>query len=90
MAKTIDELSGVQVEELQEGDEEMEEVEEIDNGGGVGAFLAPPREKMAKKTLLKKASTKNISVKPESSSGSCCLATRPVWTRKTVLPWLWQ
>ena len=25
-----------------------------------------------------------------SSSGSCCLATRPVWTRRTVLPWLWQ
>ena len=56
VVKTIDELSGVQVEELQEGDEEREEVEEIDNGGGVGAFLAPARRKMVKKTLLKKAS----------------------------------
>ena len=43
VAKTIDELSGVHDDELQEGDEEMEEVEEIDNGGGIGAFLAPPR-----------------------------------------------
>ena len=32
VAKNTDELSGVQVEELQEGDEEMEEVEEVDNG----------------------------------------------------------
>ena len=59
---------GVQVEELQEGDEEMEEVEEIDNGGGVGAFLAPARRKMVKKTLLKKASAKNVAVKPETRS----------------------
>ena len=44
VVKNTDELSGVQVEELQEGDEEME-VEEVDNGGGVGAFLAPPRKK---------------------------------------------
>ena len=68
VAKTIDELSGVQDDELQEGGEEMEEVEEIDNGGGVGACLAPPRKKMVKKTLLKKASTKNASVKPETRS----------------------
>ena len=27
---------------------------------------------------------------PWSSSGSCCLATRPVWTRTTAPPWLWQ
>ena len=38
VAKNTDELSGVQVEELQEGDEEMEEVEEVDNGGGVEHF----------------------------------------------------
>ena len=68
VVKPIDELSGVQVEELQEGDEEMEEVEEIDNGGGVGAFLAPARRKMVKKTLLKKASAKNVAVKPETRS----------------------
>ena len=69
VAKTIDELSGVQVEELQEGDEEMEEFdEEVDGRGGVGAFLAPPRKKMVKKTLLKKASMKNVSVKPETRS----------------------
>ena len=68
VAKNTDELSGVQVEELQEGDEEMEEVEEVDNGGGVGAFLMPPRKKMVKKTLLKKASAKNVSVKPETRS----------------------
>ena len=46
----------------------MEEVEEIDNGSGVGAFLAPARRKMVKKTLLKKASAKNIAVKPETRS----------------------
>ena len=67
-AKNTDELSGVQVEELQEGDEEMEKVEEVDNGGGVGAFLAPPRKKMVKKTLLKKAPAKSASVKPETRS----------------------
>ena len=68
VAKNTGELSGVQVEELQEGDEEMEEVEEEDNGSGVGAFLAPPRKKMVKKTLLKKAPAKNASVKPETRS----------------------
>ena len=68
VAKNTDELSGVHVEELQEGDEEMEEVEEVDNGGGVGAFLMPPRKKMVKKTLLKKTSAKNVSVKPETRS----------------------
>ena len=68
VVKPIDELSGVLGEELQEGDEEMEEVEEIDNGGGVGAFLAPARRKMVKKTLLKKASAKNGAVKPETRS----------------------
>ena len=68
VVKPIDELSGLQVEELQEGDEEMEEVEEIDNGGGVGAFLAPARRKMVKKTLLKKASAKNVAAKPETRS----------------------
>ena len=67
VVKPIDELSGVQVEELQEDDEEMEEVEEIDNGSGVGAFLAPARRKMVKKTLLNKASAK-IAVKPETRS----------------------
>ena len=44
----------------------MEEVEEEDNGSGVGAFLALPRKKMVKTTLLKKASAKNASVKPET------------------------
>ena len=68
VVKPIDELSGVQVEEIQEGDEEMEEVEEIDNGSGVGAFLALARRKMVKKTLLKKASAKNVAVKPETRS----------------------
>ena len=68
VVKPIDELSGAQGEELQEGDEEMEEVEEIDNGGGVGAFLAPTRKKMVKKTLLKKAPAKNGAVKPETRS----------------------
>ena len=68
VAKNTDELSGVQVEELQEGNEEIEEVEEVDNGGGVGVFLAAPREKMVKKTLLKKASANNVSVKPETRS----------------------
>ena len=38
-AKTIYEVSGVQVEELQEGDQEMEEVEEIDNGVVLERFL---------------------------------------------------
>ena len=60
--------SGVQIQEIQEGDEEMEDVEEEDNGSGVGAFLAPPRKKMVKNTLLKKASAKNVSVKPETRS----------------------
>ena len=54
--------------ELQEGDEEMEEVEEEENGSGVGAFLVPPRMKMVKKTFLKKASAKNVSVMPETRS----------------------
>ena len=67
-AKNTDDLSGVQIQEIQEGDEEMEEVEEEDNGSGVGAFLAPPRKKMVKKTLLKKAPAKNASVKPETRS----------------------
>ena len=57
-----------EVEELQEDDEEMEEVEESDNGGGVGAFLAPKRKKLVKKTLLKKASAKNGLAKPETRS----------------------
>ena len=60
--------SGVQNQEIQEGDEEMEEVEEEDNGSGVGAFLAPPRKKTVKKTFLKKTSAKNVSVKPETRS----------------------
>ena len=60
--------STVEVEELQEDDEEMEEVEESDNGGGVGAFLAPKKKKMVKKTLLKKASAKNGFAKPETRS----------------------
>ena len=34
---------------------------EKDNGSGVGAFLAPPRKKMVKKTLLKKTPAKNAS-----------------------------
>ena len=68
VVKPIDELPGVLGEELQEDDEEMEEVEEIDNGGGVGAFLAPARKKMVKKTLLEKASAKNGIVKPETRS----------------------
>ena len=60
VVKPIDEVLGALGKELQEDDEEMEEeVEEIDNGGGVGAFLAPARRKMVKKTLLKKASAKN-------------------------------
>ena len=51
----VDDPSGVQNQEIQEGDEEMEEVdEEEDNGSGVGAFLAPPRKKTVKKTFLKK------------------------------------
>ena len=40
VVKSIDEVPGGLGEELQEDDQEMEEVEEIDNGGGVGAFLA--------------------------------------------------
>ena len=66
--KSIDEVPGVFREELQEDDEEMEEVEEIDNGGGVGAFLAPTKKKLVKKTLLKKASAKNGIAKPETRS----------------------
>ena len=68
MVKPIDEVPGGMGEELQEDDEEMEEMEEIDNGGGVGAFLAPTRKKMVKKTLLKKASAKNGIAKPETRS----------------------
>ena len=45
----------------------MEELEDLgDNGSGVGAFLAPPRKKMVKKTNLKKAPVKGISVKAET------------------------
>ena len=66
--KSIDEVPGVFREELQEDDEEMEEVEEIDNGRGVGAFLAPTKKKLVKKTLLKKASAKNGIAKPETQS----------------------
>ena len=67
VVKSIDEVPGVFPEELQEDDEEMEEVEEIDNGVGVGAFLAPIK-KLVKKTLLKKASSKNGIAKPETRS----------------------
>ena len=66
LAKNADDVSGVQIQEIQEGDEKMDEVEEEDNGSGVGAFLAPPRKKM--KTRLKKALAKNASVKPETRS----------------------
>ena len=68
VVKSIGEVPGVFREELQEDDEEMEEVEEIDNGGGVGAFLAPTKKKLVKKTLLKKASAKNGLAKPETRS----------------------
>ena len=68
VVKSIDEVPGGLGEELQEDDEEMEEVEEIDNGGGVGAFLAPPKKKMVKKTLHKKASAKNGIAKAETRS----------------------
>ena len=68
VVKPIDEVPGGLGEELQEDDEEMEELEEIDNGGGVGAFLAPTKKKMVKKTLLKKASAKNGIAKPETRS----------------------
>ena len=48
--------SGVQIQEIHEGDEEMEEVDEEDNGStvgsGVGAFLAPQRKKTVKRMLL--------------------------------------
>ena len=66
VVKSIDEVTGGLGEELQEDDEEMEEVE--GNGGGVGAFLAPAKKKMVKKTLLKKASAKNGIAKPETRS----------------------
>ena len=46
----------------------MAEVEEEDNGSGVGAFLAPTLKKMVKKTPLKKTPAKNASVKPETRS----------------------
>ena len=62
-----DEPSEFQIEEVEEDDEEMEEVEEpVDNGSGVGAFLAPPKRKMVKKTNLKKAPVKGVIVKAES------------------------
>ena len=48
-AVNADGPSGVQSPEIQEGDEDMEEVdEEEDTGSGVGAFLAPPRKKTVK------------------------------------------
>ena len=51
-----DDPSGVQIREIQEGDEEMEEVdEEEDNRSGVGAFLAPPRRRR-----LRKLSSRNL------------------------------
>ena len=68
LAVNAHDLSGVQIQEIQEGDEEMEEVEEEHKGSGVGAFLAPPRKKTVKKTFLKKTSAKNVSVKPETRS----------------------
>ena len=43
-------------------------------GGGVGAFLAPPRKKLVKKTLLKKASAKNGLAKPETRSSVFAMA----------------
>ena len=45
----------------------MEEEQDLgDNGSGAGDFLAPPRKKMLKKTNLKKALAKGISVKAET------------------------
>ena len=45
----------------------MEEIEElVDNGSGVGAFLAPPKKKLVKKTNLKKAPAKGAGAKTES------------------------
>ena len=60
--------SDIQIEEVEEDDELMEEEEEDigDNGSGVGAFLAPPKKKMVKKTNLKKSPAKGISVKAET------------------------
>ena len=65
--------SGVQIQEIPEGDEEVEEVEDEEEhgstvGSGVGAFLAPQRKKTVKKTFLKKPSAKNAAVKPETRS----------------------
>ena len=55
------------VEEYEEEDEEMEEVEDVGElGSGVGAFLAPPRKKMVKKTYLKKALGKGVSAEAET------------------------
>ena len=70
-----DDPSGSQIQEIQEGDEEMEEVyEEEDNGSGVGsgvgAFLAPPRKKTVKNTFLEKPPAKSVSVKPETRASA--------------------
>ena len=65
-APAEDAPSGFLVEDLEEEDEEMEEAEEIDNGSGVGAFLAPPKKKLVKKTNLKKAPVKGVVMKAES------------------------
>ena len=64
---------GVQIQEIPEGDEEMEEVDDEEEhgstvGSGVGAFLAPQRKKTVKKTFLKKPSAKNAAVKRETRS----------------------
>ena len=75
----------VQIQEILEGDKEMEEVEDEEEhgstvGSGVGAFLAPQRKKTAKKTFLKKPSAKNAAVKPETRSSvfakACTLSAR--------------
>ena len=59
--------SGFLIEEVEEEDEEMEEVEEIvDNGSGVGAFLAPPKKKLVKKSNLKRFPAKGAGVKTET------------------------
>ena len=65
--------SGVQIQEIPEGDEEMEEVDDEEEqestvGSGVGAFLAPQRKKTVKQIILKKPPVKNAAVKPETRS----------------------
>ena len=53
-------------------------------GSGVGAFLAPPRKKMVKKTYLKKALGKGVSAEAETRASvlaEACMASAREPTR---------